>query len=204
MADGKTLFRLSMQFVIWWAWIAFAIFNLFELVLRDRDYFSIEVIAGLLAITGLVYACAWRPLVMADDDGVYVRNPYRDHRVPWGALNGVFLGDSIEFTCARPEPKKEKTIYCWALYSGRRRRMRAQMQRSFFSVRRVDPRAPDEVSELSRLSTVQLMATELARRAKAAKDQGAPDAVLESRWNWLALAALLVPSAALLGLVLAR
>jgi hypothetical protein len=203
-ADGKTVFRLSTQFVIWWAWIAFAIFNVFELVLRDRDYFSIEVMAALLAITGLAYACALRPKVEADDEAVVVYNPFRDHKVPWGAVNGVFLGDSVELGCARPAPKKDKTIYCWALYSGRRRRMRAQMQRSFFSMRRPDPRAPEQVRELSRLSIVQIMAAELARRANVAKERGAPTAVLESRWNWLALAALLLPSAALLGLVLAH
>jgi hypothetical protein len=204
VADGKTVFRLSTQFVIWWAWIAFAIFNVFELVIRDRDYFSIEVMAALLAITGLAYACALRPKVVADDEAVVVYNPFRDHKVPWGAVNGVFLGDSVELSCARQAPKKDKTIYCWALYSGRRRRMRAQMQRSFFSMRRPDPRAPEQVRELSRLSIVQIMAAELARRANVAKEQGAPSAVLQSRWNWLALAALLLPSAALLGLALAH
>ncbi len=204
-ADGTTVFRLGTQFVIWWLWVAFAIFNVFELALRDRDYFSIEVVVALLTITGVAYACTVRPKVTADSDGVFVRNPFRDHRVPWGAVKGVFLGDSVEFECARPAPKKDKTIYCWGLYSGRRRRMRQQMQRSFLSFRpQPSSRAPAEAHELSRTTTVQVMATELGRRAKEAKDQGAPEGVLESGWCWPALAAALIPAAALLALLVAR
>jgi hypothetical protein len=203
-ADGTTVFRLGAQFVIWWAWVAFAIFNVLELALRDRDYFAIEVVVGLLVITGVAYACTVRPKVTADDDSVLVQNPFREHRVPWRAVNGVFLGDSVELECARPAPKKDKTIYCWGLYSGRRRRMRQQMQMSFFSMRPPSSRAPAEARELSRLTTVQVMATELGRRAKEAKDQGAPEGYLESRWCWPAVAAPLVPAAALLALVLVR
>ncbi len=199
------MFRLPAQFVIWWLWVAFAIFNLFELVLRDRDYFSIEIVAALLAITGLAYACAVRPKVTTDHDGVFIRNPFRDHRVPWGAVKGVFLGDSVEFECACPAPKKDKTIYCWGLYSGRRRRMRQQMQRSFLSMRpQPSSRAPAEAHELSRLTTVQIMATELGKRAKEAKEAGAPDGVLQSTWCWPAVAGLVIPAAALLALLVAR
>lgn len=203
--DGTLVFRLATQFVIWWVWVAFAIFNVFELVLRDRDYFSIEVIVALLAITGLAYGCAVRPKVTADGDGLWVRNPFRDHRVPWGAVKGIYLGDSVEIECARPIPDKDKTVYCWALYSGRRRRMRAQMQRSFFTLRpSTTVQTQAEAGTESRLSAVRLMATELGRRAREAKDQGAPEAFLESYWYWPALAALLLPCAALLGLILAR
>jgi hypothetical protein len=203
--DGKTVFRLGTQFIIWWAWVAFAIFNVFELVLRDRDYFSIEVIAALLALTGLAYACALRPKVLADDRGVVVRNPFQDHEAPWGAVKGVYLGDSVEFTCARPAPKKDKTVYCWALYSGKRKRMRAQMQRSFMAFKTTTTsRAPADVKELSRLATVQVMAAELGRRATQAKEDGAPDGVVQSSWYWPALVAFLAPSAALLGLLLAK
>jgi hypothetical protein len=203
--DGKTVFRLGTQFIIWWAWVAFAIFNVFELVLRDRDYFSIEVIAALLALTGLAYACTLRPRVVADDRGIVVHNPFQDHEVPWGAVKGVYLGDSVEFGCARPAPKKDKTVYCWALYSGKRKRMRAQMQRSFLSFRgQSSARAPLEVREMSKLATVQIMAAELGRRSTRAKAEGAPDAIVKSRWCWPAIVGFLAPSAALLGLVLAK
>ena len=119
-ADGKLLYRRLTPVVMWWAWLAFAVFCLVDVVIPAHSYLSIEVVAGLLAITAAVYACTLRPRVIADDESVVIHNPFREHRVGWGAVRGVFLGDSVEFTCARPAPKKDKTIYCWALYGGRR------------------------------------------------------------------------------------
>jgi hypothetical protein len=48
------------------------------------------------------------------------------------------------------------------------------------------------------------MAAELGRRATSAREAGAPAAVLESRWAWWPIAAILVPAAALLALLLAK
>ncbi len=210
-AGGRTVFRRGTPFVIWWAWVAFAIFNLAQIAIPDHDYFSLEVTAGLLTVTGLMYACTLRPRVLTDDDGVRVHNPYRDHRIGWGALSGVFLGDSVELNCARPAPKKDKTVYCWALYSGRRSRLKAQVRtenrgRLFggFGGFGGSSRAPAAAQELARQDIVQLMAAEIGRRSTEAKQRGVPEAVLESGWAWLSLAYLLLPAALLLGLVLGR
>jgi hypothetical protein len=199
----KAVFRRGGPVVLWWLWVAFAVFNFLDVAVRDRDYFSFELTAGLLAVTAVAYACGLRPRVVADDDAVYVYNPYREHLVGWGGVNGVFLGDSVEITCARPSPKDGKTIYCWALYSGRRSRRRAQL-RSERHEARVTGRTAAEISELRQPDPVKLMAAELGRRSTAAKQRGAPPATLESRWAWLPVAFLLVPAAALLALVLAR
>jgi hypothetical protein len=207
-ADGRTVFRRGTPFVLWWVWVAFAIFNVAEIVIPDHDYFSLEFAAGLLVVTAVMYACTLRPRVLADDDGVLVRNPFQDHRIRWGALTGVYLGDSVELGCVRPAPKKEKTIYCWALYSGRRSRMRSQL-RSDRSRSRVygagaARRAHAEAEALARQDMVQLMAAEIGRRSVAAKERGVPEAVLESWWAWLPVVYVLMPAALLLGLVLGR
>jgi hypothetical protein len=207
-ADGRTIFRRGTPFVIWWVWVAFAIYNIAQIAIPDHDYFSLELTAGLLAVTAVMYACTVRPRVLADEDGVLVLNPYRDHRVRWGALTGVYLGDSVELGCARPTPQKEKTIYCWALYSGRRSRMKNQMradrERSrTFGSRSIRP-AQAAAEDLARKDIVQLMASEIGRRSTAARQAGAPDAVLESSWAWWPLVYFLVPAALLLGLVLGR
>jgi len=213
--EGKTVFRRGTPFVLWWAWVAFAVFNIVDVVIRDHDYFAAELLAGLLTFTGVAYACAFRPRVVADADGVMVYNPYQDHRVGWGGLSGVFLGDSVELTCVRTAPKKDKTVYCWALYSGRRSRkrsqMRQQMRGSIFSPRtsynpgrNVSSRAPSEVRDLSRIDAVQLMAAELGKRSTDAKGRGAPDSVLESRWAWLPLVLTILPAIALISLWIAR
>ncbi|MGH3305109.1 MAG: PH domain-containing protein, partial [Streptosporangiaceae bacterium] len=207
-ADGRTVFRRGTPFVIWWIWVAFAIFTLAEVAIPDHDYFSLELAAGLLTLTGVMYACTLRPRVLASDDGVLVLNPFQDHRIRWGALTGVYLGDSVEFCCARPAQKKEKTIYCWALYSGRRSRLRAQMRaergRNRAQGAGAARRAQAEAQDLARQDIVQLMAAEIGSRSTAAKERGVPDAVLESAWAWLPLVYVLVPAALLLGLVLGR
>jgi hypothetical protein len=207
-ADGRTVFRRGTPFVIWWVWVAFAIYNIAQIAIPDHDYFSLELTAGLLAVTAVIYACTVRPRVLADDQGVLVLNPFRDHRIQWGALTGVYLGDSVEFGCARPAPQKEKTIYCWALYSGRRSRMKAQMRADRERTRAYSSgairRAQAEAQELARKDIVQLMAGEIGRRSTDARQRGVPDAVLESSWAWWPLVYVLVPAALLLGLVLGR
>jgi hypothetical protein len=202
-ADDKAVFRRGGPLVLWWLWVAFALFNFFDVAVPDHDYFSFELTAGLLAVTAVVYACALRVRVVADDDAVYVYNPYRDHQARWSAVHGVFLGESVELTCARPNSKKNKTIYCWALYSGRRSRRRAQ-QRSDRHEARVTGRTAAEISALRGPDAVTVMASELGRRASAAKERGSAPATLESRWAWVPVVYLVVPAAALLALALSR
>ena len=206
-ADGRTVFRRGTPFVVWWAWVAFAIFNLAEIAIPDHDYFSLEFTAALLAVTAVMYACTLRPRVLSDDHGVVVRNPYRSHRIRWGALTGVYLGDSVELCCSRSAPRKDKTIYCWALYSGRRSRLRAQMRTQRTRGRGgagAAERAHVEAQELARQDIVQLMAAEIGRRSTVAKERGVSEAVLESTWAWLPLVYALVAIALLVGLVVGR
>jgi hypothetical protein len=205
-ADGRTVFRLVAPVVIGWAWVAFAIVALALVAIPGHNYVSGEITAGLAAVTAIVYATALRPGVFADDDGVYVRNPFRDYRIGWGALGAIYLGDMVELSCARPAPRKNKTIYCWALYSSRRARLRARLRtgRSPSPVFGFGRDASAAQPEPSRPDTVELMAAELGRRSLAASERGAPAAVVASTWAWWPLAVVVVPAAVLLGLVLAR
>ncbi len=125
--DGTTVFRMQMPLVGWWAWVAFAVLTLGDLGVQGRDRAALQAAVAVVAITGILYACTLRPRVVADRDGITVHNPVRDHRIPWGAVTGIDLGDSVEFSCARPE-QKDKTIYSWALYTRRRARLKAQMR----------------------------------------------------------------------------
>ena len=201
--DGRAVFRRGTPLVLWWIWIAFVVFNLVQIIVPDHDYFSLEMSAGLLAVTGVAYATALRPRVIASDDGIVVHNPVRDHQVRWGAVSGVYVGDSVELSCLRPAPRKDKTIYCWALYSNRRSRLK-QQQLGVRSWLQVSSRAPAEAKDLASQDSAQLMAAELGRRAVSAREGGVPAAVLESRWVWWPIAAMLVPAAALLGLLVAK
>ena len=217
-ADGQTVYRRVPPIILWWAWLVAAVVITAQAVVLSHDYLSLELIAGLAAVTAIVYATAMRPRVIAGHDGLEVYNPFRDHRIGWGALTAVYLGDSVELCCARPAPRKDKTIYCWALYSGRRSRLRARVRAersrsraggfgSGFGVLGVPSsasRAPADAQELARQDPVQLMAAEIGRRSADERQRGAPAAVLESAWAWWPLAFVLAPAAALLGLLLAR
>ncbi|HUB37645.1 MAG TPA: PH domain-containing protein [Streptosporangiaceae bacterium] len=199
---GRTVFRRVGPIVLWWIWVAFVLFNLIQIVATEHNYFSVELTAGLLTATGVAYATTLRPRVLATSDGLEVQNPVRDHTIRWGALNGVYLGDAVELSCARPVPRKEKTVYCWALYSGRRGRQKSQ-QLGVRSWSRMSPRTAPR-NEPPVRDPAQLMAAELGRRSTQAKEAGAVAATLESRWAWLPIAFICIPAAALLALLLAR
>ncbi len=200
--DGRTVFRRAAPVVVWWIWVVFALFNLIEVIIPDHDYLSIELAVGALAVTGIAYATALRPRVLAAADGLEVRNPVRDHLIRWGALNGIYLGDAVELSCARTAPRKDKAIYCWALYSGRRNRLKSQ-QLGLRSWGRPSARR-DAAIEPAVEDPAQLMAAELGRRSTEAKAAGPAAATLESRWAWFPIVCIAVPAAALLALLLAR
>jgi hypothetical protein len=200
--EGRTLFRRLGPVALWWIWVIFVLFNLIDVLIPDHDYFSLELAAGLVAVTGIAYATTLRPRVFATPEGLEVLNPLQDHLIRWGALNAVYLGDVVELTCARAAPSKDKTVYCWALYSGRRSRMKSQQfgVRSWnrMSSRTAGGRDPDLPD------ATQLIAAELGRRSSESRQAGAAPATLESRWAWQPIAFICVPAAALLALFLAR
>jgi hypothetical protein len=218
--DGRTVFRLIPPLVLWWIWVAFVVINLGDLAIQGRDRFGLEVACALIFATGIMYVCTVRPRIVTDDDGITVINPFRDHTVPWGLVTGVFVGDSVEIGAQRPAPKKEKTIYSWALYSPRRARARAELRsglragpnRQRYEARRtrrrfeVDPeafgRAPAQAKELASQHPSHIMARELARRCEAARTQDAPGGALKGRWDWIGIAAVVLP-AILLAVVIA-
>jgi hypothetical protein len=199
--DGRTVFRHPAPLVLWWAWVAFALVNICYLLIGDLTIYSVRGIVALLAVTGALYACTLHSRVEADDEGVTVFNPLRDHRAPWGVVEAVTLGDSVEFACRRPAPRKPKKIYSWALYSSRRSRARTQLHRTMFpslGQRSISARAPAEAAELARQQASQLMTSELSRRATAAREAGHSGGELCSVIAWRPAAAIGGPALALL------
>jgi PH (Pleckstrin Homology) domain-containing protein len=201
-ADGARVFRMQPPVVLWWAWVAVAVFALGDLAVQEHDRGAIGPALGIALVTGLVYACAWRPRVIADDDGVTVQNPLRDYRVPWGAVNGIFLADSVELQCARQPPKDDKTIYSWALYGSRRSRARAGLRTRGWDknpTRRPQgyARLPSEAQEALKQVPAEAMARELGRLSTQARARGAVGGTTSATWAWPGLAAILIPAAAL-------
>ncbi len=173
-ADGKRIFRMGTPQVIWWIWVALGVISLADYVIQARAFVSPEFFSGWLAITGLVYACAEWPMVIADERGIEVRNPIRRYLVPWVAVRGIYLADSVEVECVRQAQKKSKTIYSWALSSPRRARARAQLRGwQWDQGKRNKPSGysslPDQAKSLAKMTTAEVMARELATMSEEAR-----------------------------------
>jgi hypothetical protein len=187
LPDGRRMYRLATPQVVWWAWVAIAALSLGDLLIQGHDYLSLKFALGLLTVTGLVFACTLWPRVIADDDGLTVQNPFRKFYIPWGAVRGIFLADSVEIQCARRLQKKDKTVYSWALSSARRGRAKARLHGwQAEQGRRSRPssygRLPGQAKELVKMTQAEVMAREMAKISEEAKARrGAGAAGLASR-----------------------
>jgi Bacterial PH domain len=184
------------------------------------------VVSAILAtVTGLAYALAFRPRVIADQAGLAVQNPFRDHRVPWPAIQAVDARDWVQVHYSSQNgtasSASSKSISCWALYvSSRSKRQAARPPRSrgrLVPSARVwggfgddpghaqDSRLPEEAKYLASLPVANAIAVRLDARARKerarAAQPGSPGTVTE-RWAWPRLAAVAVPALALLIIVL--
>jgi hypothetical protein len=158
---------MSPPLVIWWAWVGILVFSFGDLLIQGHRLVSLKFAFATLAITGLIYACTLWPMVIADDRGIEVRNPFRRFTIPWLAVRGIYLADSVEVQCARATGKKDKTIYSWALSSPRRTRARAQLRAWQWDMgKRSRPssysRLPQPAQNLVKMTTAEIMARELA------------------------------------------
>jgi Bacterial PH domain len=221
--DGTTVFRMPAPLLGWWAWVVFAAVCLADLAVQGRDRAAVQAAVAVLAITGIMYACTLRPRVVADSGGLLVRNPLRDHRIPWDVLEGIYFGESIEFRCTRPG-RKDKTVYSWALPTRRRARLKAEMRPRYGlggrasraaesvsgSPRYAQPgpgRMPGEASKLTEATTAEIIARELGRlrdQASVRAADRAPSGALAGRWAWPAVAAIVVPVVAFVLLLTIR
>ena len=74
------MFRSPTAVVVWSVWLLFAVGEL-DRPGRPGPGSRVAVAAAiLLLVTGVAYVTAQRPRIIADDAGVTIRNPLRDHR----------------------------------------------------------------------------------------------------------------------------
>jgi hypothetical protein len=196
--------RSSAAPIVWWVWVAFALVNLIDLAVQGRDHFAAEVAAVLILVTGIAYVTAFRPRVIADDSGITIKNPLRDHHVPWGCVQDVDLRDSLEVRCTPQDgEQKSKTLYAWAVHSSRRSRLKAEARarRSAKSSRQPPAayaRLPAEAQAALTRTDSENIAKALAERAARARAAGATGGRRAARWDPLAIAALVLPALLLL------
>jgi Bacterial PH domain len=137
---NREVFRLAPPLILWWVWVAFAVANVADFAIEGASArFAIVVSAILVTITGLAYALALRPRVIAEPSGLTIVNPFRDHHVPWAAIQAVDTGDWVRVhyapcevaadppgpAASPPSSAASKAISCWALYVSARTKRRA-------------------------------------------------------------------------------
>jgi hypothetical protein len=213
-ADAKRVYRLTPPLVIWWSWVGLLVFAVGDLLIQEHQFASLRSVFGTLAVTGVVYALTLWPKVIADDVGIQVRNPFRVFNIPWPAVRGIFLADSVELQCARRAPKKDKTVYSWALSSPRRARARAQLRAWQWDQGKWNRPSgyrhlPETAQSLVKMTTAEIMARELATISDEARfrsvvhdvdidiEASEPNAAyfISSTWAWLPMLAVVLPAA---------
>jgi hypothetical protein len=202
----RETYRLAPPVVLWWVWLAFVAANVADWAVQGTSAgLALTVGAIMLAVTGAVYALALRPRVVADEEGIAVLNPFRDHRVPWSAVRSV---DTAEWVLVRAAG--DKTICCWALYVSARSRRAADAppRKSLAMARlrgiaaepgtRISPRLPEQARYLASLPPARAIAARLdSRAAKARARDGSAGATVTVSWAWFPIAAVALPAVAL-------
>jgi hypothetical protein len=209
---ARETYRLAPPVVLWWAWLAFVAANVADWAVQGTTAgLALTVGAIMLAVTGAVYALALRPRVVADDEGITVLNPFRDHRVPWTAVRGV---DTAEWVLVRAAG--DTTICCWALYvSARSRRAANAPPRKSLAMSRlhgvvtepgtgISPRLPQQAQYLASLPPARAIAARLGGQAEKARARdGSAGAMVTASWAWFPIAAVAIPAVALAIVLLA-
>jgi len=196
-AAERKVYRLPGPQVMWWVWVVFVAGNLLDLAIQGHNYESLQISVGLLAVTGLVYACTLRPRVIADAGGVTMINPLRDYRVPWPRISEIYMAESVQFKCSEGEGLSGKTLHSWALYSPRKARLKADIrgrrwERGAASRPGGYGRMPEEGRDAARRTATEFIAKEIDARAKEAVEKGAAGGRVESHWAWWSLFGILI------------
>jgi len=118
-------FRSATALLVWVVWLLFAVANWIDLAVQGRDHLSAVAAAILLLVTGIAYDTAQRPRIIADDAGVTIRNPLRDHQIAWPAVTKVDMTDLLRVHCAQAG-ERPRIISSWAVHYSRRRQFAAE------------------------------------------------------------------------------
>lgn len=202
----REIYRLRTPVVVWWVWLAFVVINAIDLAIQWHHRTAFVYGAVLALGTGVAYACALRPRLIADETGITVLNPLRDCTVPWGAIRAVDVGEAVQVHYSLPDGT-EKVFPSWALFSSSRAQLKADMRarRHAADLTKLSPsysRLPSEAKDTMARTETQLIATQLDERAEHARDEGAAPGQPTVAWAWPSVAAVAVPCIVLIIMLL--
>lgn len=87
--------KSTVGWIFGWVWMAFAVFNVVDILRHPWDRGSAYAGSILLFVSGLVWVISLRPRLRADPDRVLIRNPLRDIEIPWGAIDEIGSHDTV-------------------------------------------------------------------------------------------------------------
>lgn len=123
------VFRSVTAVIVWWVWVLFALANLIDLMVQGGGHLSLVAAAILLVVTGIAYVTAERPRVLAGAEALTVRNPVRDHVIPWPNVIRAELSDLLRIRFRQPaastdqetSAEADRAVSAWAVHYSRRK-----------------------------------------------------------------------------------
>ena len=179
----RQVYRTSGSLVAWWAWVTFAVVLLIVLAFGHHDHAALVTASVVITITGIMYACALQPRIVADVAGIAVVNPLRVHEVPWPAVTQVDLAQNIRVHYRDPAggtpggekaggtPGGEKIVHSWAVQSTGRSKTRSELRarraaRRGMTAESGYARLPDAAQAALAGSAAEFIARQLDERAQ--------------------------------------
>jgi Bacterial PH domain len=178
-AAGRQVYRTTGAVVAWWAWLVFAVAVLLVLAVREHQHAAAVTAAVIVTVTGVMYACALRPRIVADRAALTVHNPFRSHALPWPVITKVELAQTLQvhYTAA-PGGPRERVVHSWAVQSSGRAMTRSRV-RARRAERRGQPEPglahlPEEARIALQGSVAEFIARQLADRVRAEHGRARP------------------------------
>jgi hypothetical protein len=113
------VFRSKTALVIGWIWMVFAAFNAVDLTVHYSGSSSMIAAAVLGVLTMLVFIACLRPAIIMTEEGVRVRNPFRNTFVPWTGVDEVTVSHVIMISSG------DDRVRCWTPQTTARERATA-------------------------------------------------------------------------------
>lgn len=209
-AGERQVYRTSGAHLAWWAWVVFAVVILIVLALGHHSHGEAVTAVLILAVTGVMYACALWPQITASRAGITVRNPLRVHVLPWAVVTRVTLVQTVQVHhTGAPGVARDRVVHSWAVQSSSRSRVRSQV-RARRALRRQQPepgyaRLPEDAATALRGSAAEFIARQLNERVQAERQRaGQPEAgpghpaadalqAAQVHWAWGPIAGMVLP-----------
>ncbi|GAA4237169.1 hypothetical protein GCM10022254_48560 [Actinomadura meridiana] len=199
-----------------YAWLTFAALNLVDLVFgitgnASRSLTALGIGTLLVLGSGIAYTAGLRPAIIGDDDAVTIRNPLRDVWAPWGAVREIEGTNAVTVRFAGPDGE-ELVTRAWVNQTSPRAQAKAERR-----TRKEQSKGPGfDLTGRTPAAFAAEQLNDLHERQRPKTRSGAPDKVALAKedaadkpskgtitWSIPALASLVVPLVALIGVVIA-